>query len=192
MPKTRRKKQYETLERGFKDFREEVNDLRHRFKRRREIRKERRSETLGFFGPLAQSLIGLIFLAITIWILYVVDVYVPSVFIYSVSNFLYSNIGLIFLASLLFNYSDYFSKVYKYYCLVSPLIDGARVEYVLWILSSMFILVGSYVNNAFLTNVAVFIYINLFTIFILATILGYIVKIPCCLINKDGCERCKK
>ena len=162
------------------DFSEEVSDLAQKFKKR-----SKREVSLGIIGPIIKSVIGIIFLAIMIWFLNAFNAYLLSVFVSNLTAFLYKNIGLLFIANLLFNYASNFSKDCKFCCLVSPFIASMKAVFILWIITSILLFVGGYSNLGLISSLARFVYYNLFGIFSIALLIGYIASFVCCL---RGCK----
>jgi len=145
-------------------------------------------DAFGFVGPLLVSIIGIFFLAIGIWILNFVNFSLHSIFIFMLSNFLASNIQWFFLATLFLNYAKYFSRKYEGYWIFSPMVNSLNIVYVVWILTSIFILIGVYTGVNILTNFANFLNDNLLGLFILFALIGYIFEFT----KKIFCLGCKK
>jgi hypothetical protein len=184
MAKSKRKQSQ--IEDRFEDFGEEVREIAHRFERKNKAKCE---DSLGIIGPIVKSVLGLVMLIFSIWILKIINVTFLNSFVYNLSWFLYSNIAIFFLVSLLFNYGDYFSRKHKYYCLISPIVNGIRVVFVLWILIYIVIFVGDYTRIGMVSNVAMWVQLNLYVIFGLCIIIGYALGIACC---AKGCKNCYK
>ena len=131
--------------------------------------------TFGFIGPLISSIIGILFLVIAIWFLNFANIHLFNSFISMLSDFLFSNIQFFFLASLFFGYCKYFSMRYeKNYWTVSPIVNGLNAIFVIWILVSMFIMVGAYTMTDIITNFSAFILRILWILFALFTLIGYL------------------
>lgn len=186
------------LDKGGREFAEEMEDLGERlnkhFKSHREEwgerfgrRMERRSRewgkrwdnwwfgTFGFVAPLISSIIGIMLLAFGIVLLDFIYLYVRSSFILAVSDFIFTNLHWFFAASLLFGYSNYFSKMYnKTYWIVSPIIHSTGIVIVIWILIAVLNLINEYAMSNFIAVVSNFLYSNLLGIFFVLVILGYI------------------
>jgi uncharacterized membrane protein len=146
-------------------------------------------DTLGFVGPLFRSIIGIVFLAFGIWLLNLINLYLSSVFIFLLSTFLLTNIHWLFLASLFFGYCNYFSRRYpRTYWLFSPIVIGLRVVFILWVLTSIFMIVSVYNNVNILEAFSRFFYENLWTAFILIVFIGYVFEF----IKKIFCKCCKR
>ncbi|MFH1229749.1 MAG: hypothetical protein V1678_04985 [Candidatus Aenigmatarchaeota archaeon] len=168
------------LERRIDEFGEEVGKIGENFQRHAE---RKYADTFGIIGPIIRSIAGIIFFSIGLWMLGIVSMYMPSVFVFDLSVFFYDNIGLFFAMSLLFNYADYV-KYYRKYHIILPLIGALKLTFVLWVIASVFSLTP-------LGTMSSFIFRNLAGIFILAALIGYFLKLSCCLTN-GKCKGCFK
>jgi len=128
--------------------------------------------TFGLIGPLIGSIFGLIFLALGIWILNLINLPLGSDFISETSNFLFTNLQWFFAAFLFFGYSNYLSRrLPKTYWIVSPIISSIGVVFAIWISTWVLNLINIYANsNIIITGVSTFLYLNLWGIFL---VLGY-------------------
>jgi hypothetical protein len=178
------KKPENYMEERFKEFGEDIEEMTQSIGRH-----DKRHHEFDAMSPVIKSVVGMIFLVFLIWILKFANVQVPNVFLYGLGNFLYNNLGLLFIASLLFNYGDYLSSKYKAYCLVSPLVNGFRGVFMLWILTYLFIFVGDYSNVSMLSGAAAFVYAKLYGIFIIFVLLGYVFEFVCCMKKKCCCMK---
>lgn len=134
--------------------------------------------TFDFIGPLISSIIRVIFLVIAIWFLNFVNIHLSNSFISMLSDFLYSNIQFFFLASLFFGYCKYLSMRYEQkYWIVSPVINGLNAIFVIWILASIFIMVGAYTMTDIITNFSYLVLRALWFLFALFVLIGYISEI---------------
>jgi hypothetical protein len=183
---TKKKQGKKQIEKRMDDFSEEVSEIAQRLGKNTRAKKE---DTVGIIGPIIKTVIGIIFLAILIWLLNALNVYLLSVFVSSLTAFLYANIGLLFIANLLFNYADNFSKDYNFRCLFWPLIASIKAVFILWILTSILLFVGGYTNISVISSMSRFVYNNLFGIFSIALLIGYIARFACCL---RECKCCLK
>jgi uncharacterized membrane protein len=179
-----REKDFETwIEKRAKDFAEEIEEMGRKF----EVEIDRKSRKhgkehewhFGMFGPIGPlfgSAAGILCLAIGIWLLNLINIPLESNFISSISNFLFSNLHWFFLLSLFFGYNDYFSKNFPdRYWLVSPAMTGVGITIVAWILAWAFGLVSDYTDASIFPNLSAFLGENLWSIFALVTVLGYII-----------------
>lgn len=167
------------MEKRGKEFGKEMEDAGESFGKHMERHhKEWKCfwfDSFGFIGPIIGSIIGIAFLAFGIWILNLINLHLVNIFILLLSTFLLTNIHWFFLASLFFGYSTYFSRRYpKTYWLFSPIVIGLRVVFILWVLTSIFMLVSVYSNVNILEAFSRFFYENLWTAFILIVFIGYV------------------
>jgi hypothetical protein len=183
---SKKRKGKKQIEKRMDDFSEEVGEIAQRFGKNAKTKKE---DSIGIVGPIIKTVIGIIFLAILIWFLNALNVYLLSVFVSSLTAFLHANIGLLFVANLLFNYADNFSKNHNFRCLVWPFIAGLKTVFILWVITSILIFVGGYSNIGVISSMSRFVYNNLFGIFSIALFIGYIASFVCCL---RGCKECCK
>jgi uncharacterized membrane protein len=171
------------LEKRAKEIAEEIEEIGQRFgveMKRRAKRHEKghewKFEIFGPLGPLFGSAAGIIFIAIGIWLLNLVNVPLESSFISTVSNFLYSNLHWFFVVSLFFGYNDYFSKKFsKSYWLVSPIMTGIAIVIVAWILGWVFGIVSNYTDSSIFPQLSAFLGENLWGILVLVVVLGYVI-----------------
>jgi uncharacterized membrane protein len=152
----------------------------HMERRGKKLERKYRSwwfETFGFIGPLIKSVIGIFFLAIGIFILNFINIYLSNSFIFMLSDFLFTYLPLFFWASLFFGYCKYFSRIHaKIYWTISPLVDSLNIVFVIWILMSIFIMIGAYTMTDIIENFSHFLIDNLFGLFILFAIIGYVIE----------------
>lgn len=174
------------MDRIGRDFGDEMEDWADRFTdhmerrgRRWEQRWERRwdkrqrkwrrrwYDIFGIVGPLVGSIIGIVLLLIGVFILKVVNGYVGSSFISSLSGFLVAYLYVFFGASLFFGYYNYFSRMYPgIRWMITPLTVAAGMVFALWI--------AIYVLNPFLEQVSAFLAQNLWGIFFVVLVMGYV------------------
>jgi len=171
-------KYFGKTEREWKEWGEEFGEQMKKLGKRFENKMERHKEwhdTFGIIGPLFKSIFVILFLAIGIWILNSVNFYLKSVFVFMVSNFFYMNIQWFFLSSLFFGYADYYLRRNpKTSWTFAPLIGSLRATFVIWILVSLFSLIGFYNGSNVLTNFVNFINENLQIVFVLLLLMSYI------------------
>ena len=178
-----KKKEFESLiEQRSKEFAEEIEDLGKRFgmhiehetKKWEKEQDEWWFRTFGLIGPLIGSIFGIVFLAIGIWILNLINLPLGSGFVLEISNFLFTNIHWFFAAFLFFGYSNYLSRrLPKTYWVVSPIISSTGVVFAIWISSWLLNLINIYANSNIITGVSNFLYLNLWGIFVVFLVLGY-------------------
>jgi type II secretory pathway component PulF len=184
MAKAKRKQSQ--IEDRLEDFGEEFREIAHKFEGKKQAKCE---DFFGIIGPIVKSVLGLILLIFSIWLLKIINATFLNSFVYNLSWFLYSNIAILFLASLLFNYGDYFSKKHKHYCLISPIINSIRAVFVLWIFAYIIMFVGDYTRIGMMSSGAIWVQSNLYGIFGLCLIIGYAVGLIC---YAKGCKNCCK
>lgn len=169
-------------ERG-EDFGEEMAELGERFGRRMERRGRRWGEsgrnwwfrTFGFVGPLIASIVGIVLLAVGIFVLKFVNFILGSAFILALADFLYANIALFFAVFLFTNYNEYFSRrFWKTYWMISPIMTGVSLVVAFWIIAWMITLINIVPKLAVLNTIANLINANLLTLFVVVFALGYI------------------
>jgi hypothetical protein len=178
--KTYKEKDFDKwIEKRAKEFAEEIEEIGKRFeaeidkKARKHERKEWKFEPFGPLGPLFGSAAGIIFVAIGIWLLNLVNASLGSGFISTVSDFLFSNLHWFFIISLFFNYNDYLKKFSKAYWAISPIMAGIGIVIVAWVLSWAFSVVSNYTDASIFPNLSTFLGENLWGIFVVVLILGY-------------------
>ena len=178
--KTYKEKDFDKwIEKRAKEFAEEIEDIGKRFeaeidsKARKREKHEWKFEPFGPLGPLFGSAAGIIFVAIGIWVLNLINASLGSGFITTVSDFLFSNLHWFFIISLFFNYNDYFKKFSKSYWIVSPIMAGIGITIVAWVLSWAFGVVSNYTDASIFPTLASFLSENLWGIFVVVIILGY-------------------
>lgn len=189
VPKRKVKKYAGKTEKEWREWGEEFGksmekvgeDFEKRMEERGKLKKRYRSwmfETFGFIGPIIGSIISIFILVIGIWILRTINMYLADAFISMLSDFLYSNIQLFFLASLFFGYCNYFSRRYaKNYRIFSPIVNSLNIVFVIWILASIFVLIGIYSWIYIFSDISYFLLRNLFILFIAFAVIGYILEL---------------
>ena len=167
-----------------KDFGEEMGELGERFGRHMERRgREWRREwkdwwftTFGFVGPLIGSIFGLICLAVGIFILKFINLFLGSSFILAVSTFFFGYIHWFFAFFLFSGYTDYFSKRYREtFWTVSPLTTAIRICIAFWIAAWVLNLINTVPKISAFTSISNFLFANLLGIFVLLVFIGYVV-----------------
>ena len=115
------RKEKTVVEKRFRDFGNEVEDVGNRFGRHMERRGrewERRcefdnsfSKTFGVLGPLITSVIGIIIMVLLTWVISFINNSIQSWLLNDINAFLTGNIGVFFMLMLFFSYTSHFSKV---------------------------------------------------------------------------------
>ena len=165
------------MERRGKDFGEEMSDWGERFSKRMNRRwRYWWFDTFGFVGPLLGSIIGIIFVAIGIFILNFINLFLASSFISAVSSFLFENLNIFFAIFIFTGYNDYFSKRYRRsYWMISPITAGIGAVIAFWIIAWAIVLINTVPKFAILTTISNFLFANFLGIFLLVLVFGYVV-----------------
>jgi len=172
------------VEKRSKEFAEEMEDIGKRFgiQIEREAKKWEKEESewwfrnFGFIGPLIGSIFGLVFIVFGIWILNLINVPLRSGFISTISSFIFTNLHWFFAAFIFFGYSNYLSKrLPKTYWIISPFIKGVGAVFIIWISVWLLNIINIYADNSVIAHVSNFLYLNLWEIFILFLVLGYVI-----------------
>ena len=194
MPSRRRKKQKRYEEMTNEDWgdwgermRKGGKEFGERFERRMERKmehkgRERRThwshwwlEAFGVAGPIVASIIGIVFLAIGIFVLRFVNFFLGSTFLSALAIFLYANIGLFFVIFLFSSYNEYFHRRHwRHYWIVEPIAVAISITIAFWILSSFLYLVNTVPKVGTLIAIADFLSSNLMTIFVAVVVVGYV------------------
>lgn len=160
------------------EFGKQMENIGEEFEKHGKKYRSRWFETFGFIAPLIGSIAGLFFLIIGIWLLNAMNLYLMNAFISMLSDFLFTNIQIFFLASLFFSYCNYFSKRYsKNYWILSPLVNSLNIIFVIWILASIMVLVGLYTWVYIISDFSRFLLGNLFMLFIAFALIGYVFEL---------------
>jgi len=167
------------LDRGSRSFSEGMEKWGEDFGKRMEERGKKMESwwiiTFGFIGPLLGSIINIIFIAIAIVILNFINSFTLNTFIFLLSNFLSIYIYWFFLASLFFGYCNYLSiKYHKRYWLISPIVNSLNIIFVIWIIASIFNIIGIYINSAGITAFSNFVLVSLLALLSIFIVLGYV------------------
>jgi hypothetical protein len=181
--RTKKEKDFDKwIEKRAREFAEEIEEVGKRFEaeidrkaKKHEKKCECKFEMFGPLGPLFGSAAGIIFVAIGIWVLNLVNSSLGSGFISILSDFMFSNLHWFFIISLFFNYNDYFRKFSKLYWAVSPLMASIGIVIVAWVLSWVFGVVSNHTDASVFPSLASFLSENLWGIFVIVLILGYAV-----------------
>jgi len=174
------------LEKGSKNFEEELEQLGRDLKRHME-HKGKKIETkcrgiflgtFGIVGPLIGSVFGLVLLALGVWLLELINMNLHNNFILLLTNFLSTNMPWFFGAMLLFSYTRYSSRLYpEIYWIASPLVTSIGLIIFVWIAAWMLNIINVFVGSSLIESASFFLYDNLFKMFILFVVLGYVIMI---------------
>lgn len=168
------------LERGIEQFGEEVSKLGERFGARAEAKgKECESwfrSTFGIVGPFISGIFGIIMLSLMVWALAFVNAFVGSGLLSNIQLFLLANMGLIFLFTLFFSYSSYFSKCCpEVYRLFSPVFIALGVAIGFWFAANVLRIVNLSMSNPGLLVAASALEMVTIPVIWVILILGYLV-----------------
>jgi hypothetical protein len=171
------------IEQRAKDFAEEIEDIGKRFgseiekksKRHERHRHEWKFEVFGPIGPLFGSAAGIIFIAVGIWLLNLINIPLGSSFISTVSGFLFSNLHWFFIVSLFFGYNNYLKRFSKGYWIIAPLMASIGIVIVAWVLGWAFGVVSNYTEASIFPQLSSVLSENLWGIFVLVLVLGYVI-----------------
>jgi hypothetical protein len=129
-------------------------------------------KTLGIFGPLIWSFLGLIILRLVIGVMTFAADDVPVVG--RVSTFLYEYLLLFFGVMVLAAYNSYFYRRYKkYYRWVSPVFSTVVFVIVLWVASRFFLVLDAELDVSILVTISSYIEKYLIVIFVVIILLSY-------------------
>ncbi len=127
---------------------------------------------MGFIWPILASLLGMLLVLFIIFLLWIVSLIIPLPIIREIINFIYSNIGLIFVMSVAFGYASHLSKYRPPINAVAPLISAiGAVFLVFFILSVLRILLPA---NTDLSAVIDIVQDKLLVIFAVILAAGYL------------------
>ena len=171
------------VEQRSEEFAQEVGGIGKRFGKHMEHKTKEWEKkscdwwflTFGIVGPLIGSIFGIVFIAFGIWLLNSFNVPLGSSFISSFSSFLLGNLHWFFVIFIFFGYKDYFSKRFpKIYWTISPIFTSVGIVIFFFILIWVINLFNKFAGSSFLEFISGLLYANLFVIFLLFVVLGYI------------------
>lgn len=180
------RKEKTVVEKRFRDFGNEVEDVGNRFGKRVERHGrewERRcefdnsfSKTFGVLGPLITSVIGIIIMVLLTWVISFINNSIQSWLLNDINAFLTGNIGVFFMLMLFFSYTSHFSKVnYRLYRLFSPVSVAVGIATCFWIGAHALQIMNTTLNIAFISSLVSYISQSIFLVFWLFLCVGYIV-----------------
>jgi len=177
-----RRKESHSLEKGMKNFGEEMEALGKRLESRAEHRGLKCESwwhrTFGLAGPFLSSILGIVILALGIWIVNFANMPIGSSFLANVSSFLTSNLGLFFLIILLFSYASYFSRHHPQgYRPFSPLGAAAGLTIAFWIVMNAIIIANFSIANPTIAFISYWIGQLLPVIFGVSVFVGYAILV---------------
>ena len=134
--------------------------------------------SFGLVGPLIGSIVGIVFLAIGMWLLNLANLILLSTFVTNITNFVLSNIHWFFAIFLFSNYSEYLEKRYpKPYWTIAPIMTSTKIIIGLWIFAALLNIINYSVNISILVTISSFIMTNLAAVFMVFLVLGYVMLI---------------
>jgi hypothetical protein len=132
----------------------------------------------GAFGPLFGSIIGLVFVAMGILALNLVNAPLQSAFLSALSGFVLAHLHWVFGIFLFFGYTDYLRRDFpESFWLVSPLFTAGGIVIMLWIAVWALSLVGVFGGSDFLMAASSVIWSNIVEVFVFLVLLGYVFAI---------------
>lgn len=183
----RRKAGKNAFEKQMGDFGDEVGELGDKFGRRMERHGkawERKGKewdnwfhrTFGLVGPLISSVLGIVIVALVIWVMAFINSKIGSWLLADINLFLTNNIGLFFLIFVFFSYTSYFSKFYhRIYMLFSPVSIAFGAAVCFWIVANVLSTVNVSIGSPVISAIAFHVSGNIFLLFWLFLCVGYLV-----------------
>jgi phage shock protein C len=168
-----------SLEKGIEQFGEEISRLGERLGARAEAKGKEWEKwfrsTFGILGPLVSGIFGIVILALLIWFLAFVNVFVGSGVLSNVQFFMLSNMGLILLIMLFFSYASYFSATKPaLYRLFSPVFVALKVLVAFWFAAHFVRIANLSVNNPGLAVAGSWLELVMYPVFWIIVLLGYL------------------
>jgi len=177
-PGAQRVKVKSDLERGIDDFARDIESLGKKIGKEFEDAGRGMDiwsdTTLGVFGPLIWSLVGLVVLFLIIGALWFIGNSYET--FEDIGDFLLANVGLIFALGLLMSYGNYFSRRYRYqFRWVRPVFTALGLVFGLWIFAEIMMIVAVNMNIEILDTISTILSTYLGVIFIVVLVIGYVV-----------------
>ncbi|MEK6967743.1 MAG: hypothetical protein AABX51_03880 [Nanoarchaeota archaeon] len=128
-------------------------------------------DPMGFVWPILTSLLGLLMVLLVIFVLWLFNSFIPTTLIGKIIDFIYANIGLIFVMSVAFGYGSHLAKFQAPISSISPLVSAiGGVFLVFFIISILQTLIP---NNFELAPLLFLVKDNLLLIFAVLMAAGY-------------------
>lgn len=129
--------------------------------------------TLGIFGPLVWSLVGLVVFVLIIAVMWIIG---ESIHVFrDISDFFLANIWLIFALGLLFSYSNFFSRRYKErFRWVQPILTALGLVFALWLMSEIMHIAAVNYDLVTIEDISSILSDFLWLIFMVVLIVGYV------------------
>jgi hypothetical protein len=132
-------------------------------------------EILGMLGPLIGAAISLFTTIICLWIVKFINVIFQSEFFTLMIGAVDRNIAWFFIVPLVIGYCQHFSKrFYAGYLVCMPIGNAAGFTFSMWIVAWVFRAIGTLANVGFLFQIGAGVRENLFLIFALVLLMGYV------------------
>ena len=172
--KTGKKRPGNRIEKGAKDFAEEVEEIADRVGRR----TRGRGDALAFIFPLISSLLAIVVLVLSALLIDWVNRGAGSHFLWVLSEFILSNLHWIFVSLLFFGYKDFFeARLGKGYLLISPVMSGIGASIVFWFASVMTGFVAAFSGNRAFAVISGLLSDSILDIFLIIVVIGYVIVI---------------
>jgi len=170
------------LGKGVEQFAEEVGKLGEKFGSHYEKKgKEMEGwshQTLGVVGPLISSVLGVILLAVLLWVLNMINIPLGVGLLHNIHAFLAVHIGWFFLLFIFFSYTSYMSKLSPHvYRPLSPIVSAAGITVAVWIIASAVKVVNISMGSVTLAGVSAFLEGSIGTVFCILILIGYLILI---------------
>ncbi len=171
-----------TIDERVDHFSEEVERLGKKFEKKVDEHGDKMDgwckRTFGIFGPLISSVFGIVVLSIIVWVLGFLAPQMGISFLLNLHLFLSINMGLFFVLMLFFSYATYLSEVHpKIYRPISPIVTAFGVTVAFWILGEAIDIANASILNNRLTELSFYISQNLWWLFWIVLLLGYLILI---------------
>ncbi|MFH1101159.1 MAG: zinc ribbon domain-containing protein [Methanobacteriota archaeon] len=137
----------------------------------------------GVFGPLISSFIGLIVFRLVIEFLRISGDEAPVMG--SIATALYSYLLWLFVGMLLASYTEYFSRKYKPFRWVSPVLSAICFAIFLWLVSRILFSLGGNLGITGLVSAAGVVERYLPMIFVFVVLFGYMIQLFTYSVEKD-------
>ena len=168
------------MEKNAEDFAEEISALADKIGIKIEEKSSKKHEdwsfkVFGLVGPLLGSVFGMVVLMIFAWVAMFAGLVSGMGFFLTFSRFLSSNIYWFFALFLFLGYSEYFSNRFKKtYWVVSPIVSGIGILFVIWIAIWALNTINIYTNTVFVAFLSNILYSNMVNILFVFIILNYV------------------
>jgi len=133
---------------------------------------KRNVDPLGFIWPVVSSIFGMFVFLLILFLLWIINHFIPTAVLGAIISFLYSNVGLLFIMSVAFGYANFLSRFTLPIGSVSPLLGAiGGILLVFFILNIIRVLIDT---TAALQMVYDIIYNNILLVFVLFVAFGYL------------------